>query len=513
MNAPLFQTEVHLKEQQHWQHFAATAMICGLSAAIMTPFMGHLDLANIVMVFLLVVVLIALKLGRDCAVFSAVLNVVLFDLLFVPPRFSLAVENSQYLITFAVMLITALTIGHLTANLKENEQQALIREKRTQELYALASKLAGAMEVSQVQALAQTFVAQQFGAKCFLIITHDDFIPAEGHYPGIDFFIESHMATAALHGHKTVHSSAVDKTGWASIYIPLRASMRNRGVLAVSLSENSSDGEKNISKEDLALMEGMSTLMAVTLERLHYVEVANSAEMDVAQERLRASILSALSHDLRTPLTVMIGLADSIQLIKPTTSAPVLDIAHEIQVQAKRLSNHVSNLLDLARLNDGEIKLRKEWHSIPEILGASIQYLGTALAHHTIEIQMAPQLPLVQIDAVLIERVFSNLLENAAKFSPQNSRITVNGHIDGDHLVLEFHNPGEGFDAKTLDTLFQPFSRGASLQSSGFGLGLSICKIVMESHGGKIDAFSDTQGAVVRLTFQSETPPALEFQE
>jgi two-component system, OmpR family, sensor histidine kinase KdpD len=513
MNAPIFQPEGHAKESQHWQHYLATTLICGLSAAIMTPFMGHLDLANIVMVFLLVVVLIALKLGRDCAVFSAVLNVVLFDLLFVPPRFSLAVENSQYLITFAVMLITALTIGHLTANLKKNEKLALVREKRTNDLFALASQLAGALEVSQVQALAKTFVAQQFGAKCFLIITNDDFIPSDGHYPDIDFFIESHMATAALLGSKTVHSTAVDKSGWASIYIPLRAAMRKRGVLAVSLPDKAQDKSIHVAEEDIALMEAMSALMAITLERLHYVDVVNSAEIDVAQERLRASILSALSHDLRTPLTVMMGLADAIHLIKPPASASVLDIAHEIQSQAKRLSNHVSNLLDLARLNDGEIKLRKEWHSIPEILGASIQYLGTALAHHTVEIQMAPKLPLVQIDAVLMERVFSNLLENAAKFSPQNSRISVTGHLAGDQLVVTFQNPGEGFDAQTLETLFQPFSRGASLPSSGFGLGLSICKIVMESHGGKIEAFSEANLSVVRLTFKSETPPILEFQE
>ena len=509
MNASVFQPESNLEEPSHWRHYVATAFVCCASAAIMTPFIGHLDLANIVMIFLLVVVLVSLQLGRRCAVFSAVLNVLLFDILFVPPRFSLAVEDGQYLITFAVMLTTALIIGHLTASLKKNETLALSREKRTRDLYDLASQLAGALQVIQVQTLTQTFLAQQFGAQCLMIVTHDDFISPEAQYPEIPFFIESHMATAALHGGKTVHSAAVDKSGWASIYIPLKASMRNRGVLAVSLPEQS----KHIAKEDIAFMEAMSALIAVTLERLHYVDVAKEAELDVAQERLRASILSALSHDLRTPLTVMIGLADSIQLIKPPASQATLDIAHEIQGQAKRLANHVSNLLDLARLNEGEIKLRKEWHSVQEILGASIQYLGSALAHHKVTIQLPQDLPLIQIDAVLIERVFSNLLENAAKFSTPNSPIGVKGYVEGDELNVEFQNDGPGFDLDTIDSLFLPFSRGNSSQSQGFGLGLSICKIVMESHGGTIQALKQQPGAIVKLSFKSGTPPVMEFHE
>jgi two-component system sensor histidine kinase KdpD len=509
MNTKILQTESNLEDQSNWRQYLATAFICCASAALMTPFIGHLDLANIVMVFLLVVVLISLQLGRNCAVFSAVLNVLLFDIFFVPPRFSLAVEDGQYLITFAVMLTTALIIGHLTASLKKNEKLALSREKRTSDLYELASQLAGALLVTQVQSLTQTFLAQQFGAQSILIVTHDDFISAEAQFPNTNFFIESHMATAAIQGGKTVHSSAVDKSGWASIYIPLKASMSNRGVLAVSLPSH----YQHVTKEDLSFMEAISALIAVTIERLHYVEVANLAELDVAQERLRASILSALSHDLRTPLTVMIGLADSIQLIKPQASQATLDIANEIQGQAKRLANHVSNLLDLARLNEGEIKLRKEWHSVQDIMGASIQYLGAALAKNKIEIQLPHSLPLIQIDAVLIERVFSNLLENAAKFSPKNSRILVNGYVADKELMIEFHNDGAGFDPNTIDSLFLPFSRGSSIQSSGFGLGLSICKIVMESHGGKIKAFAQPDGALVTLTFKSGTPPEMEFQE
>jgi len=509
MNASVLKIESNLEKQNLWRHYMATAFICCASAAIMTPFIGHLDLANIVMIFLLVVVLISLQLGRRCAVFSAVLNVLLFDILFVPPRFSLAVEDGQYLITFAVMLSTALIIGHLTASLKKNETLALSREKRTRDLYDLASQLAGALQVTQVQTLAQTFMAQQFGAQCLTIVTHDDFISPEAQFPDTHFFIESHMATAALHGGKTIHSAAIDKSGWASIYIPLKASMRNRGVLAVSLPEQS----QHIAKEDIAFMEGMSALIAVTLERLHYVDVAKEAELDVEQERLRASILSALSHDLRTPLTVMIGLADSIQLIKPPASQATLDIANEIQGQAKRLANHVSNLLDLARLNEGEIKLRKEWHSVQEILGASIQYLGSALASHKVTIELPQDLPLIQIDAVLIERVFSNLLENAAKFSTPNSPIAVKGYVAGDELMVEFQNDGPGFDPATVDSVFLPFSRGNSTQAQGFGLGLSICKIVMESHGGKIQALNQQPGAVVKLSFKSGTPPVLEFQE
>ncbi len=493
------------------KEFGFTLLICLATAALLSPFAEHFDLANIVMIFLLVVLLVSVRWGRGCGVFASVLCVLLFDVVFVPPRFSLVVEDAQYLVTFAVMLATALITAQLASGLKQNERLALRREQRAQELSHVARQLAGAMLASQVDEVAQAFIKQQFGADAWLIHTQEEFVAADRSLTKAGFFIETHLATAAIRGGKVVHSTAGERDGWASVYLPLKLASRTWGVLAVAFPPES----KALVADDLSMMEAMATLVAVTLERLHYVSVANHAELDMRQERLRASILSALSHDLRTPLTVLMGLADSLGLIRPSLPPQALETANEMHQQAKRLSNHVSNLLDMARLSEGDVQLRKEWHALQEVIGASLQYLGSALGGHKISVAVANDFPLVEIDAVLIERVFSNLLENAAKFSPTGSVITVTATLDQALVRVRVQDQGEDFPESLANAAFEPFSPGSSLQGlSGFGLGLSICRIVMEAHGGSLRVVSENgAGGCVELCFPRGQPPAMECVE
>ena len=487
------------------RQLALTVAACLGTAALALPWFGVLDLVNIVMLFLLTVLLIAVKLGRNAAVLASILSALLFDLFFVPPRFSLAIANFQYLITFLAMLATALTTAHLAAGLRQQARQAERRERRTRALYQTARELAGTLTVEQVDAIARTFVEQQLAARAVLLLPA--VAPAALTPLGAGPDIDGELARRALTGDRPVLGDAAAGPARAAIYLPLRAPMRTRGVLAVACV-----GRDGPTAETLSLLETLASLIAVGLERLHYVEVARNVEIDINAERLRNSILAALSHDLRTPLTAMVGLADSLFLIEPALPPPALETAQALREQAAGLAGMVGNLLEMARLNAGAVKLRREWQPLEEVVGASIKLLGEALAGHPVRVELAPDLPLLEFDAVLIERVLSNLLENAAKYAPAGSVLDLTGNRVGEFVEVAVMDRGPGFPDRRRDELFAPFVRGRPESSRpGTGLGLAICKAIIAAHGGVIGADDRPGGgARVRFTLPVGQAPAIE---
>lgn len=490
------------------QRLSLTVLACVSTTIIATPMLGYLDLANIVMLFLLTVLLVAVKLGRNAAILASVLSVLFFDIFFVPPRFSLAVNNIQYLVTFAVMLATALITAHLAAGLRQRAYESQLREQRTQALYQLARQLAGTLTVEQIAEITQAFISTQFNAQSAILLPDD-----AGHGLKLvvkpeSMLIEPHLAQVAVTSGQLVRSDEISGMGYASLYLPLPASVQIRGVLAVKFDELS----REPSEDTTTLLETLASLIAVAVERQHYVNVAQATEVKMLTERLRSSILSALSHDLRTPLTAMVGLADSLFLIKPALPAIALDTAQALHEQSARLAALVGNLLDMARLNAGKVTLRKEWQPFEEVVGASINLLGGALGEHTIKVDLPRDLPLLEFDAVLIERVLCNLLENAAKYAPAGSDIELAAKQNNDTVEISILDRGPGFPENRREDLFKMFVRGETESGKpGTGLGLAICKAIVETHGGQI--FADNRpdgGACVSFTLPKGNPPVVE---
>lgn len=503
-----FDTPAREKDLGATQRIALTVVACAGTTLLATPFLGYLDLANIVMLFLLTVLLVAVKLGRNAAILASVLSVLCFDVFFVPPRFSLAVSNIQYLVTFAAMLATALTTTHFTSALRHRAREALQREQRTQALYQLARRLAGALAVEQVVEIAEAFVRSQLSARAALLIPDGEGRTLEAAAAGVPLPTEPHLAHIAFDSGELVHSGEVRGLGYADLYFPLKASMRICGVLAVAFDEQPGEPDD----DSLSLLDALASLIAVALERLRYVEVAQDAHVKMLTERLRSSILSALSHDLRTPLTAMVGLADSLFLVKPALPGEALETAQALHEQAERLAGLVGNLLDMARLNAGEVTLRREWQPLEEVVGASIKLLGNALAGHPLKVTLDKALPLLEFDAVLIERVLCNLLENAAKYSPAQGPIELQARQSGAVVEVAVLDHGPGFPAQRRDELFNMFVRGHGESGKpGTGLGLAICKAIVEAHGGTIEADNRPEGgALVRFTLPVGNPPSIE---
>lgn len=482
----------------HFNYLVAV-LVCLLTTLVATPLRHYLDLANIVMLFLLVVFMVALKLGRGPAVMSAFLAVALFDFFFVPPRLSFAVNDVQYLVTFAVMLAVGLATAHLTAVLQRQTETAIERERNTHRLYELARDLAGTTQQQQVaEVLALYMAGSAYRATLHLLDAH-------GELPSLAHQVALRSLAYGVVKHGVVHdTSQLSDSGQHTLILPLKSPTEIRGVMVVETL-------KNHGKMDQQQFEAVANLVAIAIERLHYVDVAQQTQLEAATERLRSSILSALSHDLRTPLTGLVGMADLLALSTATQNEPTHTAAAAIRDQARAMSNLLDNLLDMARLHAGKISIHKDWQLFEDVIGASLKLLKSALAQHPVKVLLAPHLPLVEFDDVLLERVLCNLLENAAKYSPSGSPIEIHGFVEGNYACLSVRDAGQGFPAGETESLFTMFTRGEHESPTiGVGLGLAICRAIVEAHGGAITARNRAEGgADVTVRLPLGNPPAV----
>lgn len=490
------------------RRYGLAVLACGVAAGLAMPLREVLDLANTEMLFLLAVVLVAARLGRGPAVLAAVGSVALFDFFFVPPLFSFAVSHSQYLASFTVMLAVSLIVGQLTAGLRVQAREADQREHTTRALYGLAKTLAGAREPAEVAGALRAFLQTYVGARMWLLLPDEgDGLQQAGEAQGAFGELDGYTARMAYDGGHVIESGASEVPGQRRHYLPLAGASRPRGVLVVSLPAVARAG-------DLPLVEAVASLAATAVERLHFVAAAQAAQLEAVSERLRSSILSALSHDVRTPLTALYGLADTLMLTRPALSGEARETARAIRDQALRVNGMVANLLDMARLQAGKVVLRNEWQSVEEVVGASLKSLGAALAGHPVRTSGLGDLPLVQCDAVLMERVFCNLFENAAKYSPPGDPVTVTARAGSEVMEIRVGSGGPGFPPDRLEQVFELFERGSSEAAvPGVGLGLAICRSIVEAHGGTIRAFNPPGGGgCVALQLPLGTPPAVEHE-
>ena len=481
--------------------YLGAVIACAATTALASLLANYFDLANIVMVFLLTVVLIGVHAGRGPAVMAAFLSVALFDFFFVPPKLSFTVHDAQYLLTFAVMLAVALITGELTAGLRRQAQIASLKERRTRALYEMARELSGALSLVQAVQIVQRSLADMVSAKAVILMEDTDGQPQiTGDSSGNTVFDRTIAELVQADGQYV----GLDSSG----YFPLIASARVRGVLVVSFSSD----DMLALEEHHDLLEAVASLIAIMAERLHYVEVASSSQLQIQTERLRSSILSALSHDIRTPLTALTGMADSLNMARPPLPARQQEMASAIRDQAMRLSGLVANLLDMAKLNAGDVRLRKEWQPFEEVVGSSIKLQESNLNAHPVHVQLPADLPLLEFDSVLIERVLCNLLENAAKYSAPGAAIGISARDTGQHVEVSVGDQGPGVDGAQRKTIFEMFERGAKESAKpGVGLGLAICRAIVEFHGGTIRVENEPSGgARFTFTLPKGEPPRVE---
>jgi two-component system sensor histidine kinase KdpD len=480
-------------------------LACLATTLVATSLLPYFDLANIVMLFLLTVVLIAVRWGRGPAVLAAFVSVATFDFFFVPPRFSFAVTDFQYLLTFAVMLAVALIIGQLTAGLRYQARVASYREERARVLYEFARDMSSLLLTEDVIEAATKIIANTFRAKVAILVPDDQDRVQISAGNGQGLAIDVGAAQWAYDKSQAAGAGTDTLAGNECLYLPLRAPMRTRGVLVIKPD----DTRLLLVPEQRRHLDTFAALTAIALERVHYVEVAQQALIHMESERLRNSLLSALSHDLRTPLAALVGLAESLALAKPPLAPEQLESVQAIADEARRMGALVNNLLEMARIESGEVRLRLQWHPFEEVVGSALQAARPALADHRIEVRLARDLPLVEFDAALIERVLYNLIENACKYTPSGTIVTLAAEVAAGNLTVSVSDTGPGLPKGQEESIFEKFTRGTRESSMpGVGLGLAISRAIIEAHHGRITAQNNPDGGA-RFTFTLPlgTPP------
>ncbi|EFC3920567.1 sensor histidine kinase [Escherichia coli] len=489
------------------QGCVVAAALCAVITLIAMQWLMAFDAANLVMLYLLGVVVVALFYGRWPSVVATVINVVSFDLFFIAPRGTLAVSDVQYLLTFAVMLTVGLVIGNLTAGVRYQARVARYREQRTRHLYEMSKALAVGRSPQDIAATSEQFIASTFHARSQVLLPDDNgklqpLTHPQGMTPWDD-------AIAQWSFDKGLPAGAGTDTlpGVPYQILPLKSGEKTYGLVVVEPGNL----RQLMIPEQQRLLETFTLLVANAFERLTLTASEEQARMASEREQIRNALLAALSHDLRTPLTVLFGQAEILTLDLASEGSPHARQASEIRQHVLNTTRLVNNLLDMARIQSGGFNLKKEWLTLEEVVGSALQMLEPGLSS-PINLSLPEPLTLIHVDGPLFERVLINLLENAVKYAGAQAEIGIDAHVEGENLQLDVWDNGPGLPPGQEQTIFDKFARGNKESAvPGVGLGLAICRAIVDVHGGTITAFNRPEGgACFRVTLPQQTAPELE---
>ena len=495
--------------------YVTSVGIIAVTTAISLVLRPHLQITDIAMLFLLAVVVVGYRHHRPAALLACVLSIAAFDFGFVPPYYTFDVHEAAYFLTFGVMLAVALVMTQLTTRIRSQAEDAKEREQRTAARFAMSRELATVDSIPAQIAVTERHIGQAGSGEASVVLEEARGGSSAQRWPDDGVFDSVAVRVAASWAYENGESA-----GWGTsqcaeaeaLVIPLRSSSRTLGV--VTLKPESPD--RILSAPERRSVESLASQAATTLERSLLAQGHEQARMEVESERLRTALLSSLSHDLRTPLASIEGAASSLLQESGLMSQEVQrDMAETILEESRRMTRLVTNLLDMVRVETGDLAVQKQWQPLEEALGVALLRVEERLAGHIVETRLPPDLPLVPIDELLVEQVFINLLENAAKYTSAGTSITVSAWQDGDAVVVEVADTGVGIPQGEEEAIFRKFHRISGADEAappgGSGLGLTICRGIVAAHGGRMWLERHAApGATFRFTLPLDgTPPGL----
>ena len=489
--------------------YLATALGLAATTLLAAPLRAFIDLSNVALFYVLIVVVAGGRYGRGVAIFAALAGSLLFAYVFVPPHFSLAITDLQYLLSALIMLVVALLVGHLTADLRSHAELSAAQAAQTKSLYEFARALTATRSSQAVIETSMTFLADAVGARRVRFIA----VPPDGADGGARSLsagagqIEAALIRAALDSRRLATERRTG-SGEALAVLPLHTAGTAHGAIGFAI-----DAGLLESAHQTEYIETLASLVAVALERTHYLEMAGASEVQRAAESLRSTILASLSHDIRTPLTALVGTADTLLLGDALPPARQRSLLRSLREQALAIHQLVNNLLDMARLQSGSVELNLAWQPVEDIVGATLQQIRAVAGERTIEVAIAADLPPLRIDATLMERALWNLLENALKYSPVAAPVDLSIARDGETIDIAVADRGPGLPDGDVEALFGLFARGRAESSvPGAGIGLAIVKSIAEVHHGSLRAERRAGGgAVFHLGLPVGESPNIDF--
>ena len=496
--------------KREWAWSVLTVAACTAIDKLMFPFFERLDFA---MVYLLGVVIIASRTSKWPALAATILSVAAFDFFFVPPYYTFAVGDVRYFITFTVMFIVSFVISRLTLRVRQQAEASRLRERRTAGLYNLSRELVRERGTIRLSEIAMKHIGEIFDSQVAILIPDDrERLAVAAHAPSAFVPDQQEVSVAQwVYEHRQPAGLSTDTLpGAKALYLPLLASGGPVGVVGIlpRISGEMFEPDK------FHYLEAFANQTAIALERSFLGEAAQRALLKAETESLRNTLLSSISHDLRTPLSAITGAAttllqDDVAIDRQSR----VELLQTIKEEADHLNRIIKNVLDMTRLESGAITLNKEWQPLDEIIGVVLDRLGDRLDDHPVTMNLQRNLPLVPFDALLIEQVFMNLFDNAIKYSPPGTPLELSASESFYIVTVELADRGPGIPPGEEERIFDKFVRGRGA-GGGVGLGLAICRTIINAHGGKIWAENrEGGGAVFRFTLPAVGLPPAQKQE
>ncbi len=497
-----------LRRPAAWRHYLFAVAITVLCNAVAWLFFRGLDPTNVLMIYILGILVVASKTSKGPSALACVLGVLSFDYLMVTPAFALSLNDFQYLITFVVVLMIALAISELIGRTRYQAETAQLREKRDSSLYALSRDLASHRGADMLVSIAARHIADLFDCRTVALLpdAQGRLEVRAGQWEEFGRKFQEQRVAQWVYDLGHLAGRGTDTLPEAeALYVPLLASGGPVGVLGVRLY----DPKRPLSAEQLRLLEAFANQTGASVENERLGEESEKARLQAETERLRSSLLSSVSHDLRTPLAVITGSASVLLESKePLNNQTQKLLIQDIYDEADRLNRLLSNLLDMTKLSSGALNLKKETQPLEEVVGSALARMQKKLVRHPVQANLPEDLPMLPIDSLLMEQVFINLLDNAVKYTPPDSLIEIVAKVQNDRLRVEVADRGPGLLKGDEEKIFDKFYRGSQVgKQSGAGLGLAICRGAVEAHGGEIWAENRESGGTrfcFTLPFDSE---------
>jgi two-component system sensor histidine kinase KdpD len=502
---PLFMKQGRklLRQGFNWRYY-----LLGLGFVLLATLLGYLVReflapTNIIMIYLLCVTVSAIFCGLGPSILVSVLSVLAFDFFFVPPYLTFAVDDTQYILTFIVLLLVGMTISYLTSRVRQQTEAARCREQEMVALYALGQDLAIASDLQSYIVSIIKRIRETMGHDVMIFLPD---IQSEAklkvYTAGIDISVDSSEFTAAALSfqNKKIVGYGTDTLASArALYLPLVTSRRAIGVMALKKTDAASE----LTIEQERLLEAYADLAAVAIEGIQLADELHNAQILKATEKLQTALLNAISHDLRTPLVSVIGALSSLQEegmnLDDAAKRSLIQVARE---EADRLNHLITNLLDESRLEAGAMKLSRQPSEIHDLVGSALEQIGSRASNRSIKMDIPAEMPFILVDFGLIVQALVNILDNALKYSPPDSPIEIKGRQVAQKVHIEIADQGIGIPEQDLPYIFDKFYRIKRPDNvTGTGLGLSISRGVVESHGGRIEAENRVGGGtIIRIT-------------
>ena len=498
------------------RRFLYSTLSVAVATAVAAILQSSVTLLDLSVIFLPTVLISAMRWGLGASILASVLSVLAYDFLFVVPLYTLTISDPGDVLALGIFLVVAVLTSDLAARQRSQAEAALRREERTAALYALSRQMTRAADLAGVLQTVVQQVAQVLAVQVIVLLPEGERLALRASQPPLETLPENELAAATWawqHNHAAGRDTdTLAGVGWR--YQPMTTAQGAVGVLGLKLGPVAG----GLGAEQLRLLEALAGQAAIGIERALLAQDVARSRLLAETDRLRNALFSSISHDLRTPLASILGSASSLLSYGDGyDEATRRDLLLTIREEAERLNRFVGNLLDMTRLEAGGLQLRRDWLEIGEVIGAALARLRGPLAQHPLSVSIAAGIPLLWLDFVLREQVFFNVLDNAIKYSQEGAPIQVRACVAGNMAQVEIADTGIGVPAQDLERIFDKFYRvqREDHHRAGAGLGLSICRGIVEAHGGSIDARpgAEGRGTVIRVHLPIQQPPALEETE